>query len=253
MTTTLALALTRPARSQRMLTPSGHRSAAARRWPRRKPATRSENPVTTPIGPHGWIVDEAGELTLAASAPGVIGGAIIKAARRSADLSKQDLARMLTADPNAIRDCENGILPLFSVSYHPLCQLADALHQAGARVGHDKDELLLASQCDLLIAGILRGFEDYADVPPIEEEVAGEAARSLLRWALTGQVPDRYRPYAPADRLLAETDASLLADAAQDLQAGSHGDDLASYGTALVALISLRVPDAAQDDTGTDM
>jgi transcriptional regulator with XRE-family HTH domain len=208
--------------------------------------------VTTPIGPRGWIVDEAGELTLAASAPGVIGGAIIRAARRSADLSRQDLARMLTADPSTIRDCENGIRPLFCVSYHQLCQLSEALYQAGARVGHDKDELLLASQCDLLIAGILRGFEDYAELPPIDEDVAGEAARSLLRWALTGQVPGRYRPYAPAGLLLTGPDASLFADVARDLQAGSHGDDLASYGTALAALTTLRIPGAAQGDTGTD-
>jgi transcriptional regulator with XRE-family HTH domain len=181
-------------------------------------------------------VDKAGELTLAASAPGVIGSAIIRAARRSADLSKQDLARMLTADPSTVRAWENGVLPLFSVSYHQLCQLADALHRAGARVGHDKDELLLASQCDLLITGILRGFEDYTEVPPIDEEAAGEAARSLLRWALTGEVPDRYRPYVPAGRLLTGTDTSLFADIALELQAGSHGSRLTSYGTALVAL-----------------
>ena len=208
--------------------------------------------MTTPIRLDGWIVNEGGELTLAASAPGVIGGAIIRAARHSAGLSRQDLARMLTADPSTVRDCENGVLPLFSVSYHQLCQLADALHQAGARVGHDKDELLLASQCDLLIAGMLRGFEDYAEVPPIEEDVAGEAARSLLRWALTGEVPARYRSYVPAGRLLTGTDASFLAGAVRDLQAGSYGDDLASYGTALAALTSQRIPGAAQDDTVTD-
>jgi transcriptional regulator with XRE-family HTH domain len=171
-------------------------------------------------------VDQAGELTLAASAPSVIGGAIIRAARRSADLSRQDLARMLTVDPGTVHDWETGVRPLFSVSYHQLCQLSEALHQAGASVGHDKDELLLASQCDLLIAGILRGFEDYAEVPPIDEHVAGEAARSLLRWALTGEVPDRYRSYVPAGRLLTGTDASFLAGAVRDLQAGSHGDDL---------------------------
>ena len=209
--------------------------------------------MTTPIGPHGWIVDEAGELTLAASAPGVIGGAIIRAARRSADLSRQDLAGMLTVDPGTVRDWENGSRPLFCVSYRQLCQLSDALHQAGASVGHDKDELFLASQCDLLIAGILRGFEDYAEVPPIDEDDrTGEAARSLLRWALTGQVPDRYRPYVLADRLLTAPDVALFADVARDLQAGSYGDDLASYGTALVAVTTLQVPGTAQGDTCAD-
>jgi len=195
--------------------------------------------VTTLIGPHGWIVDEAGEITLAASAPGVIGGAIIRAARRSAGLSRQDLARMLTVDPVTVRDWENGTCPLFCVSYPQLCQLTDALHQAGASVGHETDELVLASQCDLLIAGILRGFEDYADVPLIEDDVAGEAARGLLRWALTGDVPDRYRQHAPTGRLLTGPSVSLFADFAWDLQAGSHGDHLASYGTALIALTAV--------------
>ena len=64
------------------------------------------NSVTTLIGPHGWIVDEAGEITLAASAPGVIGGAIIRAARRSVDLSRQDLADMLAVDPDTVRGWE---------------------------------------------------------------------------------------------------------------------------------------------------
>ena len=204
------------------------------------------------MGPHGWIVDVAGEITLAASAPSMIGGAIIRAGRHSADLSRQDLARMLVVDPGTVRDWENGIRPMFGVSYKQLCRLADALHQAGARVGLDKDELLLASQCDLLVAGILRGFEDYAEVPPIDEDVAGQAARSLLRWALTGQVPERYRPYVPAGRLLTRTDASLLADVVRDLQGGLYGDDLASYGAALAALTTQRIPGAAQGDTGTD-
>lgn len=195
--------------------------------------------MTTLIGPHGWIVDEAGEITLTASAPGVIGGAIIRAARRSADLSRHDLARMLAVDPGTVRDWENGTRPLFCMPYHQLCQLSGKVHQSGARVGGNKDELILASQCDLLITGILRGFEDYAEVPPIEDDVAGEAARGLLRWALTGDVPDRYRQYAPTGRLLTGPSVSLFADFAWDLQAGSHGDHLASYGTALIALTAV--------------
>ncbi len=104
--------------------------------------------MTTLIGPHGWIVDEAGEITLVASAPGVIGGAIIRAARHSASLSRGDLADMLTVDPGTVRDLENGSRPLFCMPYQQLCQLADTLHEARARVGDDKNELILASQCD---------------------------------------------------------------------------------------------------------
>jgi len=194
--------------------------------------------VNALIDPRGWIVAEAGEITVAASAPGVIGGAVIKAARRSAGLSRRDLASSMAVVPAVVREWESGIRPLFCVSYHELCQLADALDRDGARLGHEVDELVLASQCDLLITGILRGFEDYAEVPPVDEDVAGEDARSLLSWALTGQVPDRYRPYVPVGRLLSWNDAYLFAYVARDLQAGSHGDDLTRYGTALTALIS---------------
>jgi transcriptional regulator with XRE-family HTH domain len=192
--------------------------------------------VTTLLAQPRWIEDEAGTIAFPISAPGVIGGAIIKAARRSAGLSRQDLARTLAVNAVMVRTWENGTRPLFSVRHDQLCQIADALRKAGAHVGQEAGELVLASQCDLLIAGILRGFEDYAEVPPVDDDAEGEAARGLLRWALTGVVPDRYRPYMRTGPLLARPDVTLFAAAARDLQAGSCGNDLVSYGTTLVAL-----------------
>jgi transcriptional regulator with XRE-family HTH domain len=194
-------------------------------------------PVTTLLAQPGWIEDEAGEIAFPVSAPGVIGGAIIKAARRSAGLSRQDLAPMLAVSSTTVRTWENGARPLFSVRYDQLCQTADALRKAGAHVGQEVGELVLASQCDLLIAGILHGFEDYAEVPPVDEEgTEGEAARGLLAWALTGVVPDRYRAHSTAGTLLAKPDMLLFAAVVRDLQVGSSGCDLASYGAALFAL-----------------
>ena len=192
--------------------------------------------MTTLLAQPSWTEDEAGAIAFPLSAPGVIGGAVIRTARRSAGLSRQDLARMLAVSPRTVHTWENGTRPLFSVRYDRLCQIADALRKAGARVWHEADDLVLASQCDLLIAGILRGFEDYAEVPPIDDASEGEAARSLLRWALTGVVPDQYRAYALTGPLLARPDVVLLDAAARDLQAGSCGSDLEGYGAALVAL-----------------
>jgi hypothetical protein len=108
---------------------------------------------------------------------------------------------------------------------------------AGAQVGQDLGELLLASQCDLLITGMLCGFEDYGEVPPIDEDgpEAG-AARALLRWALTGSVPEPYRPYARAVPLVSRPDVERFAALAQGLKAGDGGSGLVSFGTALVAL-----------------
>ena len=74
-----------------------------------------------------------------------------------------------------------------------------------------RGQLMLASQCDLLIVGMLRGFEDYAEVPPVDEDSAeGEAARDLLRWALVGVPPGRYETFAPARPLLATHDRNAI-------------------------------------------
>ncbi len=171
------------------------------------------------------------------SPPGVIGAAVVRAARRSAHLTRPRLARQLSVNVATVRSRENGTIPLFCVSYDQLQQLADALKRSGAEVGRELGELLSASQCDLLLAGMLGGFEDYAEVPPIEEHSTNaEAARELLRWALAGTAPDRYRQYASPRPLLDKHDIDLVTAMARDLLIGSHGHDLVGYGSALIAL-----------------
>jgi transcriptional regulator with XRE-family HTH domain len=180
---------------------------------------------------------QAGRTFLPASAPGVIGGAVVQAARKSARLSRRKLARMLCTTPNTVRSWEDGTCALFCVPYADLCRLAAAFDQAGAKVRCDVAELILASQCDLLVTGILQGFEDYAEVPPVDEDsTEGEAARDLLRWALSGVVPERYSPFAPARPLLAAQNRTACTALAQELSASSHGNQLVSYGRALMAL-----------------
>lgn len=86
-------------------------------------------------------------------------------------------------------------------------------------------------------AGPLQGFENYAELPPIDEDSAeGEAARDLLRWALAGVLPERYCPFAPTRPLLAAQDLTAFTAIAWELSAGTHGDQLASYGRALTAI-----------------
>jgi transcriptional regulator with XRE-family HTH domain len=172
-----------------------------------------------------------------ASPPGVIGGAIIRAARRSAHLTLRQLARSLGVDPATVCGWQNGTSPLFCLSHDQLRQLAAALRDAGAQVGQDLRGLLLASQCDLLITGVLHGFEDYGEVPPIDEDgPQADAARALLSWALTGTVPERFRSYVRAAPLMSRPDVARFAVVARDLKAGDGGLDLISFGVALVAL-----------------
>jgi hypothetical protein len=139
-----------------------------------------------------------------------------------------------------VRGWQTGTSPLFCLPHGQLRQLAAALRDAGAQVGQDLGELLLASQCDLLITGMLRGFEDYAEVPPIDEEnPEANAARALLSWALTGTVPKRFRSCVRATPLMSRPDAGRFAAPAQDLTAGDGGLDLIPFGVALVALTQL--------------
>jgi hypothetical protein len=150
------------------------------------------------------------------------------------------LARQLNVSVATVRSYESGTIPLFAVPYRQLERLAQALDRAGAQVGAELGDLMLASRCDLLLTGMLHGFEDYAEVPPIEENgPEADSARSLIRWALTGQIPGRYRRYASPRELLDKKYIDLVTTIAQDLQAGSYGADLASFGGVLVALASL--------------
>jgi transcriptional regulator with XRE-family HTH domain len=180
---------------------------------------------------------QAGGTFLPASATGVIGAAIVRAARKSARMSRRKLARMLSASPDTVRSWEDGTCPLFCIPYTDLCRLAAAFDQAGAKVRCDVAELVLASQCDLLMTGILQGFEDYAEVPPVDEDSAeGKAARDLLCWALAGILPERYRPFALARPLLAAQNRTAFTAVARQLSSGLHGDQLTSYGRALAAV-----------------
>jgi hypothetical protein len=95
---------------------------------------------------------------------------------------------------------------------------------------------LLASQCDLFIAATLAGTEHYADVPPLDSDRDCQNARNLLRWALTGAVPEPYCPYAPRRLLLTRKDAVRFLAIAEGLARGEQGPALATFGAALLAL-----------------
>jgi transcriptional regulator with XRE-family HTH domain len=167
----------------------------------------------------------------------VIGAAVIKAARRSARLTRRRLARAARVSPATVHEWENGTLPLYCVGYRDLRQLAETLASAGAIVGTDIAELTAAGQCDLLLTGMLHGFEDYAEVPPIEEPgPRGDRAREFIRWALTGIVPDRLLALAGQRPLMAPADAAAIRSVAYDLHAGTAGPELAAFGATLLTL-----------------
>jgi len=236
MTATVILGSCNPLRPKQMK--GRFLNAPSRRaTSRRRTSWRAS--MTTPTRSSGRTQLLAGGDSVPASPPGAIGGAVIKASRRSARLSRRQLAREMAVTSAAVRSWENGTSPLFRMAYDQLRRLAAALDHGHAGAGCDLDELLLASQCDLLLTSMLQGFEDYAEVPPIDEPTPeGEHSRDLLRWALTGLVPDKYRPYVATDPLLAKHDIVGLTAITRNLSSGSHGDQLSSYGTAFASLMS---------------
>jgi hypothetical protein len=127
-------------------------------------------------------------------------------------------------------------MPIYRVGYQQIRKLADVLAQAGGASSPGLAGLLAAGQCDLLVAGMVAGFEDYAEVPPVDQGAAGAGARELLRWAFTGYAPGavhgrRNRP------LLSRAAIRSFAASARDLAAGGRGEDLAAYGAVLLSLI----------------
>jgi DNA-binding XRE family transcriptional regulator len=169
--------------------------------------------------------------------PGPIGAAVIKAARRRVRLSQRGLAQRL-AVPRSTVDCwEAGTTPLYCTDYGRLRQLAAALSPDTGGAQQVLHTLLLASQCDLLFTAMLHGFEDYAEVPPIDEDTAdGETTRTLLRWALTGTVSPPYKEHSAAGRLLAQPDVTRIRELSLLLQAGAQGPDLHAFGATLAML-----------------
>lgn len=177
---------------------------------------------------------------------GVIAGMVTRSARRRAGLTRRALARRLGIPAAIIRQRENGAVPLFAVDYPVLARLT-------AATCSDLRELLIAGQCDLLLAGLLDGTEDFADVPPLDEDTpGGQTARTLLRRACGQPVPDephRRRPRRARPRLPG-TDITRIAGLARELAAGSRGDDLARFGAALLDCVTGNHSEPGRPDSG---
>ena len=125
---------------------------------------------------------------------GVIGGAVVYAARRTARLSRGSLGELLGTGAAEVRAREHGMVPLRGVPYGQLRQFATAVTVTGSGAAAVLDELLIAGQCDLLVREMLTGSADYAEVPTVGEDSRhGHVARELLAWAFQGTVPSRYR------------------------------------------------------------
>jgi transcriptional regulator with XRE-family HTH domain len=170
--------------------------------------------------------------------PGVIGSAVVAAARCSAGLTRSGLARSLGFRPATVRGWENGEVPLYGVPYTELRRLAQALGRTDAPPGAVLNYLLKAAQWDLLVSEMLAGLADYAELPPIGSDTAqGVVTRDLLAWGFHGIVPDCYREFARPGFLYGACDRLRIAGMLDELRLSTNSE-LAEYSTVLLALIS---------------
>jgi transcriptional regulator with XRE-family HTH domain len=123
---------------------------------------------------------------------GAISGTVLRAARLSANVTKNALATAVGVSRTTIRSWESGSAPLASVPASDLRRLEDALASNGAEQQIVAD-LSHAMWCDLIFAAVNENEDvNCLLADPITAE---DAFRQLLAWAMTGQVPARYRRY----------------------------------------------------------
>ena len=139
------------------------------------------------------------------SRPGVVAGMVLRAARLSAQVTEESLARASGVSQDTIRAWEEGSAPLAAVPLPDIEHLQAALREAGANP-HVVADFAAAAWCDLYI-GALADDEDTTCLmaDPISRDVAfGE----LMLWTLGGHIPPRYQPYAEPGPLL--TDPAMI-------------------------------------------
>ena len=144
--------------------------------------------------------------------PGIVAGAVLRAARLSARLSAVQLATEADTDEVTVRAWEDGSKSLAFAPYSQVEQLKTALLAAGSdpRLVADLDA---AAWCDLVV-GALANSSDVTCL--LADSVACEDGfRELLAWSLTGSVPSRYGLYAVARPLVTAADATLAAGVVQ--------------------------------------
>ena len=146
------------------------------------------------------------------SRPGIVAGAVLRSARLSVGLSREDLAEVMGTSEETIRAWEDGSSPLASVPVPRIATLEASLKASGADPNLIVD-LDVAAWCDLVILAVVHG-EDTACL--MADPIAVHPAfGELIAWCLTGHVPERHQPYAEAGPLL--TDPALIEQATKTL------------------------------------
>jgi hypothetical protein len=138
----------------------------------------------------------------------VLSAAMLRTARARCQESLAEFAARAGVALDVVQGAEDGTCPTWALSYADFTALADAVAAWWPRPAFET-----AAGCDLLLSCILNGDQVLAtDV--LAEDGTRELARSLLRWAVTGDVQARGRRRARVGvgRLLGDVQLGLLRD-----------------------------------------
>ena len=130
--------------------------------------------------------------------PGLIAGAVLRAARLSADMTESRLAIAAGLPLMAIREWEEGSSLLAAVPLPEVERLQAALRKEGGEPSLVAD-LPAAAWCDLVVVAMV---DDEDTTCLMADPLSRDASfGELLLWALGGHLPPRYRLYARSDPL----------------------------------------------------
>ena len=137
------------------------------------------------------------------AAEGVIAGAVLQAARRTAALTQEDLAEASGVAVDTVKRWENGQRPLGRVKSADLARLQRQLRQLGARPA------LLASMLAAVDADEFTARAVAGDCSLLATEVTTRQWSALVAWAVTGRRQLRRGTWRPAGRCSAPPSGTL--------------------------------------------
>jgi transcriptional regulator with XRE-family HTH domain len=130
-------------------------------------------------------------------ARGVIAGAVLAAARRTAALTQEDFAAATGVAVDTVKRWENGQRPLGRVRAADLARIQRQLRALGGRPA------LLSRLHAAIDADEFTGQAAAGDCSLLAAEVTTRPWSSLIAWAMTGEPPAEARDAAPRRPLLA--------------------------------------------------